>query len=153
MIRLFKHYVPHTVLLLGFLDFVLLLGVGEAGWLIRLWQIGGDADPDAARVPHLLTFTIVLQLAMVGVGVYGADALQSMRIAAARLVVAISLGVLLLASIFFFLPTLTFWRSNLIYAMLLAILALFVARILLGRTLGGEAFKRRILVLLSLIHI
>ena len=46
MIRLFKHYVPHTVLLLGLIDFVLLMAAGEAGWLLRLCQQIGDADPD-----------------------------------------------------------------------------------------------------------
>ena len=111
------HYVPHSVLMLGVIDFLLLLAAGEAGWLLRLWQIAGAADPDVQRLPHLLTFAIVLQLAMVGVGAYGVDALRSMRLAAARLVVAVSLGVLLLAFIFFMLPALTFWGSNLLYAM------------------------------------
>ena len=147
MIRLFKHYLPHSVLFLGALDFLLLVAAGEAGWLLRLWQLGLDADPEAARLPHLAIFAVVLQLAMVGVGCYGIDALRSLRIAAARLVVAVSLGVLLLALIFFLLPAVTFWRSNLFYAMLIAILALFVARIVFQQALGGDTFKRRILVL------
>ncbi|MDT9599174.1 TIGR03013 family XrtA/PEP-CTERM system glycosyltransferase [Sphingosinicella rhizophila] len=147
MVRLFKHYVPHTVLLLGLIDFVLLVLAGEAGWLLRLWQIKVDAAPDPARLPQLLTFAITLQLAMVGVGVYAADSLQSMRIATARLFVAVSLGVILLSLIFFFVPALTFWRSNLLYAMMLALAATFIVRIMIGRALGGEAFKRRVLVL------
>jgi sugar transferase (PEP-CTERM system associated) len=148
LIRLFKHYVPHSVLLLGAIDFLLLLAGGEAGWLLRLWQIGGHPDPaDADRLPHLLTFAIILQLAMVGVGVYWVDALRSMRIAAARLVVAVSLGVLLLAFVFFMLPAVTFWRSNLLYAMVLSLTLLYSARLAFGRALGSEAFKRRILVL------
>ena len=147
LIRLFKHYVPHTVLLLGLIDFAILMVAGEAGWILRLWQLVGDADPAIARLPHLLTFAVTLQLAMVGVGVYGVDSLQSMRVATARLVVAISLGVLLLAFVFFMLPAVTFWRSNLFYAMLFAMIGLFTARLLIGRALGGEAFKRRVLVL------
>jgi sugar transferase (PEP-CTERM system associated) len=147
LIRLFKHYVPHTVLLLGLIDFVLLLVAGEAGWLLRLWQLAGEADPSVSRLPHLFTFALVLQLAMVGVGVYGVDALQSMRIATARLVVSLGLGVVLLSLVFFLLPAVTFWRSNLFYATAFALFGLFAARVMLGRTLGGEAFKRRIMVL------
>ncbi|HEY0113570.1 MAG TPA: TIGR03013 family XrtA/PEP-CTERM system glycosyltransferase [Allosphingosinicella sp.] len=147
MIRLFKHYVPHSVLIIGAIDFVLLLAAGETGWLLRLWQIQRDADPDAARLPHLLTFAVTLQIAMVGVGAYGMDALRSMRIAVARLIAAISLGVLLLSLIFFLMPAVTFWRSNLFYAMLIALPALFAARLVFGRALGSESFKRRILVL------
>jgi sugar transferase (PEP-CTERM system associated) len=147
MVRLFKHYVPHAVLVLGFIDFVVLMLAGEAGWLLRLWQIEAQADPDAARLPHLLTFALTLQLAMVGVGVYGVDALRSMRMGTARLVVAISLGVLLLSLIFFLLPAVTFWRSNLLYAMIMALIALFFVRLVAGRVLGNEGFKRRVLVL------
>jgi sugar transferase (PEP-CTERM system associated) len=147
VIRLFKHYVPHSVLLLGLIDFALLMLAGEAGWLLRLWQIDAIPDPAVSRLPHLLTFAVILQLAMIGVGVYGADSLQSMRVATARLVVAVSLGVLLLSAIFFLLPAVTFWRSNLLYAMILTLIGLFGVRVLLGRALGGEAFKRRVLVL------
>ena len=147
VVRLFKHYVPHTVLWLGLIDFLLLIAAGEAGWLLRLWQIGAGADPYSSRLPHLLTFALTLQLAMVGVGVYGVDALRSLRIGAARLVVAVSLGVLLLSLIFFLLPAVTFWRSNLLYAMILALVALFALRVAAARALGGEAFKRRVLVL------
>jgi sugar transferase (PEP-CTERM system associated) len=146
MIRLFKHYVPHTILLLGLLDFVLLLVAGEAGWTLRLWQIGSDADP-VSRLPHLLIFALVIELSMVGVGVYGADALRSMRIAAARLVVAVSLGVILLSLVFFLLPAFTFWRSNLLYAMFFGMIGLFALRLAIGRLIGAEAFKRRVLVL------
>ena len=147
MVRLFKHYVPHMVLLLGLIDFALLMLAGEAGWLLRLWQIGDVPDPDVSRLPHLLTFAVTLELAMVGVGVYGADALRSMRIGTARLVVAISFGVLLLAFVFFLLPAVTFWRSNLLYAMMLALGGLFLVRLVAGRIVDDAAFKRRVLVL------
>jgi sugar transferase (PEP-CTERM system associated) len=147
LVRLFKHYVSPVVLWLGALDFALLLLAGEAGWALRTWQIGGDVVLDPARLPHLLTFAVTMQLAMVGVGAYGADSLRAMRLAAARLVVAISLGVLLLSLVFFLLPAVTFWRSNLLYAMLLAFLALFAARLGFDRLLGAEGFRRRILIL------
>jgi sugar transferase (PEP-CTERM system associated) len=143
----FKHYVPHAVLILGLIDFVLLLLAGEAGWRLRLWQIGAGGESVAARLPHLLTYAMTLQLAMVGVGVYGADALRSMRMGAARLVVAISLGVLLLSLIFFLLPAVTFWRSNLLYAMMFSLGALFLVRLITGQVIGAEAFRRRVLVL------
>ena len=147
MVRLFKHYVSHAVLWLGAIDFALLLLAGEAGWALRTWQIGGDVALDWARLPHLATFAATMQLAMVGVGSYGAEALRSMRLAAARLVVAISLGVLLLSLVFFLVPAITFWRSNLLYAMLFAFLAVFTARLVFERAIGAEGFKRRILIL------
>ena len=147
MIRLFKHYVPHRVLLLGLIDFLLLILAAEAGWLLRIWQIDGEIGLDVARLPLLLTFAVTNQLAMVGVGVYGADSVHSLRVSVPRLFVSVSLAVLLLALIFFLVPAISFWRSNLLYAMLLALAALCVVRLLFGRLLGGEMFKRRIVVL------
>ena len=147
MIRLFKHYVPHAVLLLGLLDFMLLMAAAEGGWILRARQIGMDVDHIATRIAPLLSFSIAIQTAMIAVGVYGPEALQSIRYALARLLVAISLGVLFLSVMHFLLPDITLWRSNSLYAMGLAIALLLAIRILLGSMLGGEAFKRRLVVL------
>ncbi|HEX7876903.1 MAG TPA: TIGR03013 family XrtA/PEP-CTERM system glycosyltransferase [Sphingobium sp.] len=147
MIRLFKHYVPHAVLLLGMLDLVLLLSAAEVGWILRARQIGMDVDPLMTRVGPLLSFAVAIQTAMIAVGVYGPEALQSIRFALARLLVAISLGVIFLSVMHFALPDLTLWRSNSLYAMGLAVALLLAVRLLLGSMLGGEAFKRRLVVL------
>ncbi|NIJ16173.1 TIGR03013 family XrtA/PEP-CTERM system glycosyltransferase [Sphingobium vermicomposti] len=147
MIRLFKHYVPHAVLLLGLLDFILLLCAAEAGWIIRARQIGMDVDHIATRIGPLLSFALAIQTGMIAVGVYGTEALQSIRFALARLLVAISLGVIFLSVMHFALPDLTLWRSNSLYAMSLSIALLLAVRLLLGSMLGGEAFKRRLVVL------
>ena len=147
MIRLFKHYVPYAVLLLGAIDFVLLLAAAEAGWSLRLWQVGGGLDPTAARLPNMLAFAVALQTAMVAVGVYGVQAIQSLRFAFARLLVAVMLGIILLSLLFFLFPPVSFWRSSLLYAMWIAFVGMALLRILLRDTLGGERFKRRVLVL------
>ena len=147
MIRLFKHYVPNAVLLLGLFDIVLLVVAAELGWTIRAGQIGMLVEPIATRIPQLTSFVLCMELAMIAVGVYGADALQSLRVATARLLVAVSLGTIFLSLVFFLLPQLTFWRSNLLYAMGFAAVMLIGLRILLGKTLGSQAFKRRVVVL------
>lgn len=147
MIRLFKHYVPNAVLLLGLLDVLVLILSAELGWVARAGQIGMAVEPVQSRVPQLLSFALSLELAMIAVGVYGPGALQSLRFATARLIVAVSLGVIFQSVIFFFVPELTFWRSNLLYAMGFALVGLVGLRILLGKTLGSQAFKRRIVVL------
>ncbi len=147
MIRLFKHYVPHAVLLLGFVDAVLLVAAAEIGWVVRAHQIGMHVDPIYTRLAQLLTFAAALQVSLVAVGAYGVASFLSLRFAAARLAVAISLGVIFLSLIFFLVPALTFWRSNLFYATIIAAILLVTVRALLGKTLGGEAFKRRIVIL------
>lgn len=147
MIRLFKHYVPNAVLLLGLLDLICLIAAAEFGWQFRLHQLDYDLQPIVTRIPQLLSFAAALSLAMVGVGAYSPKALTSMRFATARLIVAISLGGIFLAVIFFLVPSLTFWRSNLLYAIGAAFVLLFALRLLIGKTLGGQVFKRRVVVL------
>jgi sugar transferase (PEP-CTERM system associated) len=84
---------------------------------------------------------------LVAVGVFGPDALRSMRFAGARLLVGVSLAVLTFALIAFMLHGHTFWRSTLFFAMLLAIALLMANRLVVGGVLGASAFRRRVLVL------
>jgi sugar transferase (PEP-CTERM system associated) len=147
MIRLFKHYIPNAVLLLGLFDFVLLIAAGELGWITRAWQLGIAVGDIHERWVPLLIFAALVQTAMIAVGVYGSDALRSMRYAGARLLVAISLGIIALSAVYFMLPGHTLWRSNLFYAMFIAIALLLAVRFMLSGLLGTAPFRRRILVL------
>jgi sugar transferase (PEP-CTERM system associated) len=147
MFRLFKHYVPHAVVWLALLDFFALLGSAEAAWHLYAHQAGFDAGPLADRGLPLATFAVANSLAMMATGMYGNEGLRSMRFATARLLAAISLGVIFLSVLGFLLPTATLWRANSLYAMVLAIAALFVIRLVLTQSAGTDAFRRRILVL------
>ena len=104
MIRLFKHYVPYAVLFLALVDLCLLLAAAETAWVIRANQIGMHVDYIGNRIWPLFTFAASVQLAAMAVGVYSPEALQSLRFAIARLIVAVSLGVLFMAIMAFALP-------------------------------------------------
>jgi sugar transferase (PEP-CTERM system associated) len=145
--RLFKHYVPYAVLFLGIIDLCLLLFAAEAGWVIRAHQIDMAVDGIVNRIIPIGSFALSLQLSMVAVGFYGSEALQSTRFAMARLLVAISIGVMALSMFYFFVPGSTLWRSNLLYAMWIGFGLIIGIRAVLGKLLGGEALKRRVLVL------
>ena len=147
MFRLFKHYIPHAVMLLCLFDVGLLFAAGEIGWQLRANQIGIDPGDLSDRVLPMAGFASVVWIAMVSVGVYGAQALRSMQFAGTRLLVAVSLGIIALSVIEFFAPGQTFWRSTLLYAMGLAILFLVANRLLIGSLLGTSAFRRRVMVL------
>ncbi len=147
MIRLFKHYIPHAVLLLGLLDLGLLILASEAAWQLRAHQIGMDLGSIADRWIALIGTAGLIWLAMISVGVYGPNALRSLRFAGARVLVAISLGIIMLAVVDFIIPSDLFWRSTLLYSMGLAILVLVLDRLLLNSFLGSSAFRRRVLVL------
>ena len=147
MIRLFKHYIPHAVILLGLLDFALLMLAGELAWQLRASQIGMDPGRFGERWLAIAGSAAVVWTAMISVGVYGPYALRSLRFAGARLLVAISLGIIALALIDFILRGDVFWRSTLFFAMWLAIGLLVIDRLFLNSFLGSSAFRRRVMVL------
>ena len=135
------------MILLGLLDFALLMVASEMAWQLRASQIGMDPEPVAGRWFALVGSASVVWLAMISVGVYGPYALRSLRFAGARLLVAISLGVIALATIDWILPGEHFWRSTLLYAMGFSVLVLVADRLLLNSFLGSSAFRRRVMVL------
>jgi sugar transferase (PEP-CTERM system associated) len=106
-----------------------------------------DVEPLQLRIGPPISFAIALQVAMIAVGVYGPLALQNFRFAMLRLLTAVSIGVIGLALLNFVMPGVTLWRSNLLYAMPIAIMLLSVVRLALRRALIGDAFRRRVLVM------
>ena len=147
MIRLFKHYIPYAVIFLAVVDLFLLIAAAETAWVIRANQIGMTVDYIGNRFWPLSTFAASVQVAAMAVGVYSSEALQSLRFSIARLLVAVSLGVIFQSVMGFMMPGMTLWRSNSLYAMGLAFVYLAFSRALLGSLIGGEAFKRRVLIL------
>ncbi|PKP96065.1 MAG: sugar transferase [Alphaproteobacteria bacterium HGW-Alphaproteobacteria-13] len=147
MFRLFKHYVPRAVVWLALLEFLALLASAEGAWHLYAHHADFDPGPLSGRLLPLATFAVANSLAMMATGMYGAEALRSMRFATARLLAAVSLGVIFLSVVGFLFPTATLWRANSLYAMAMAIAALFLIRMVLTQTAGTDAFRRRILVL------
>ena len=143
MIRLFKHYIPHAVLLLGLLDLGLLVLASEAAWQWRAHQIGMNPGDFSGRGVALVGTALVIWLAMIAVGVYGPYALRSLRFAGARVLVAISLGIIALAVVDFLFPSDMFWRSTLLYTMGLAIVVLVADCLLLNSFLDSSAFREK----------
>ena len=67
MIRVFKHYIPHAVLLLGLFDLLLLVSAGMSSWRLRDGQIGMDPGilsdglwPNTGFAMMMLTAVIVV---------------------------------------------------------------------------------------------
>ncbi|WP_370034076.1 TIGR03013 family XrtA/PEP-CTERM system glycosyltransferase [Qipengyuania mesophila] len=147
MIRLFKHYISYNVVLLSLIDLILLALAGEAAWRLRVMQIDVGVGQISDRALEIGIFAGVIWLGMISVGTYGPLALRSIRFATARLLVAVSLGVLAISLMDFILPGSALWRSVLLYAMGIAIFVLVANRLVAGKLLGVEAFRRTVIVL------
>lgn len=138
MIRLFKHYIPHAVILVGVLDLLLLYLAGDLSWRLRAGQIGMDPGDIGDRFWQLAGYASVMLTAMIAVGVYGPEALRSMRYATARLLVAVSFSIIGLAFLDFIVGGGNFWRSTLAYAMIGSVFALVLSLLDKAEALGGS---------------
>lgn len=147
MIRLFKHYVPGALVVLGLIECALLFLSAELAWTIRAAQIGmGDAGL-SHRLPELICYTVVIYVVMLGVGLYHGDVYRSLRMSAIRMAVACSLGIVALSVVFFLFPDVALWRSISLYAVILSFVSVLVARGIFSRLVGWRRFRRRVLVL------
>lgn len=147
MVRLFKHYIPHAVLLLGLFDFILLVISAELAWQARGRQLGIIVEHRPNHAWELFGFAAVMLTAIISVGVYNSESLRSLRYAGTRLLVAISLGTIGLSFMDWLVNGAHFWRSTLAYAMGISIVLLMANRLIVGGILGAQAFRRRVLVL------
>ncbi len=147
MIRLFKHYVPRSILLMGLLEIVALFLSAEAAWQFRSFQIGSEASPLGLRLQHLLTYALTVSLTMSAVGLYQPDYFRSLRLTAPRMMVALGLSLVVLSVIFFLYPDVSLWRSILLYAAVLSFASVLLIRAALSRIIGLSRFRRRVLVL------
>ena len=147
MIRLFKHYIPTPVLILGLVESLLLFLSAELAYRTRAAQIDLDIAPLVTRLGELLTYTAILSLTMLAVGVYQADAYRSVRLAVTRLSAAFLIAFVAMSVVFFLFPDVKLWRSISLYAIVFSLLSIFVARSIFSRFVGWKRFRRRIAVI------
>jgi sugar transferase (PEP-CTERM system associated) len=147
VIRLFKHYVPTPLLVLGILDYLLLFASADAAWRVRSAQIGVDFQPLADRIPDLVTYTVAMGISMLAVGLYQADSQRSWRMTFTRLAVAFFIGLNLMSVIFFLVPAVALWRSIAFYAILFSLGSLLLARAIFGQIVSWDRFRRKVVVL------
>jgi len=145
--RFFNHHIRGAVVLLGALEASATALSAEAAWQIRLSQLQAVIDPVTSRIAELFTFSLIMALVMIAVGLYHSDCFRSLRTAAVRLTVALVIGLVALSVIFFLYPDVATWRSVFLYALVLTFVSVLTVRYLFIRVVGLKRFQRRVLVL------
>jgi sugar transferase (PEP-CTERM system associated) len=147
MIRLFKHYVPTSLLMLGLIEIAVLFISAELAWRVRLSLADIDIGLFADRAAELAIFTVLFYVVMLAVGLYQGGVYRSVRQSALRLAVAFTIAILTAAVVFYFFPNVKLWRSVLLPATLMAFVAVLTMRLIFSRLGGWHRMRRRVLVL------
>lgn len=147
MIRIFKHYVPTPLFLIGFVEFAILFLAIYLAWSLRLALIHVHSIGLVVISPGLLLFAAVNFLTMVALGLYQSDCYRSLRLSSVRLATALMTSNILLSFFFFAFPLFLIWRSVLLYASIFAFLMLMALRAILGAAWLWSRLRRRLIVL------
>ncbi len=105
MYRIFRHYVPKTLLILGFAEALILLVSIYLGITLRLVEPGafGDADAPGSTLELLASgplFALVMVATMITMGLYQRDLRDTPRGLLVRIGVSFALGLLVMAVIY-----------------------------------------------------
>jgi len=147
MIRVFRHYIPRSLLILGtveasilFSSVYLAVSVNLAGFNPTAKLLVGSMWPKAAL------YTALMMLLMCGVGLYQRGLRDDVRGLLFRVGVAFLAGIFAIALLLPLFPTLTIGRTALTLTLLISLVGVSLFRALTWGYADTSLFKRRVLV-------
>ncbi len=147
-IRLFKHHIPLPFLMLGAVEFVLLMASVYVGAYLRFFDAPATLQDDLGNLASkALPYASVMLSAIVAMGLYRSRTRHTGVETLIRLGVSFVLGGVGLALMFYVFPGLYFGRGVLALAVLSAFVSISIARLIFLRVVDENIFRRRLLVL------
>ena len=144
-VRIFKHYINLPILLLGLLEFALLVLSTYAG---VAWRFGIErvSQEHVVLLPRAVAYAAVIWASLTAVGLYHVRQMPTFLGVLLRMGIAFLLASVLLALLFYIVPTLFLGRGALGLSLIVAFLLIGASRLLFSRVVNEELFKRRVLV-------
>lgn len=147
MVRIFKHYVPHSFLMLGAIEVIILMSSIYLGALLRF---SGEDQPLQAvgpLLPKALIFALVMISVMTAVGLYKSNLRDGIAGMLLRIGISILLGLAAMSFVFYLFPALFLGRGAFGLTFAMALTGIVLTRIIFFKVVNQDAMKRRILVL------
>lgn len=149
MIRIFKHYMPISMLMLGMVEAAIVFLSMYTGTAIRFFD-NYPGFPDFGFVtyslPQALLFMVIIVCSMIAVGLYQREH-QPPAWHYARVGVGFAISLVIMTLIFYALPALSLERRIFAINFLTAVLGVLLARQVYFRLTHYNTAKRRVLVL------
>ncbi len=145
MLRIFRHYIPTSLIALALIEIVIFLGAVYLGAGIRL---GENISPGMAHIDsQALLFSSVMFISMTAMGLYKGLAREGLEGMILRMGLGMVMGLTVLSLFFYLFPYLSFGRGVFAWSFAIAVIGVSTTRVIFYRFLRYETFKRRILVL------
>jgi|TARA_R100000501_G_scaffold17911_1_gene34564 sugar transferase (PEP-CTERM system associated) len=147
VIRLFKHYLPRPLLILGLFEMVLVFAAAVLAWKVAWNLADADMPPMRDHLLESLIYTVTVYTMMLGFGAYQLSSFRSFRMTGARLSAAMLMSIVILSLLLLVAPTLDVWRSVLFFAVVFSFLFIVLTRILFLAIIGWRRFREPIIVI------
>jgi len=153
MIRVFRHYIPASLLVLGIVEALAFFAAMYGGIALRFSLTGQDLDAIAAKpnlvfpiYPKAVIYTLVMMGIMTALGLYQRD-LRSRDEHWIRIIAAFGLGLVAMFAVFYILPKAFLGRGAFVLTHALAFVGVCLARVVYFGMTRTSRVKRRVLVL------
>ena len=147
MVRLFKHYVPHSFLILGVIEVVILMSSIYLGASLRFASEDEPLKSVGPLLPKALVFALVMISVMTAVGLYKSNLRDGVAGMLLRIGISIVLGLAAMSFVFYLFPALFLGRGAFGLAFSVALSGIVLTRIIFFKVVNQDTMKRRILVL------
>ncbi|MDH5424056.1 MAG: TIGR03013 family PEP-CTERM/XrtA system glycosyltransferase [Gammaproteobacteria bacterium] len=148
MVRVFRHYIPSSIIWLIMIETILLYVSVYVGVELRF---SNSTEPNLAVEADLwikaLTFTLIMGGALTAMGLYQRSHISDFASMMIRLFIGFGLGFLLITLAFYVLPELFLGRGVIGFALMVAFFGIIVSRTFFQKVMSSEGFKSRILVI------
>ena len=156
MIRVLRHYLPVSLVVLGMVELLILCASMYVAVALRFWGLSVDEIMLLATIqsigpvfpiyPKALTYTLVMAIMMVAMGLYQRNSpRESWQYA--RLLASFIFGFAVVTIVFYAIPNLFLGRGVFGLTFVTAFCGILVARLLYNQLTGHMGMKRRVLVL------
>lgn len=147
MVRIFRHYIPGSLLFLGMVEHLFLIFTIYTALFFRWGDLDQLGYSLRSYLPQAITFATVFTLTMFSFGLYHKEHVRDLGTIFSRLLFSLAFGFVVLALLFYLYPTLAIWRSAMAIAIGVAVPGIMIIRWCYLHFADTETFKRRILVL------
>jgi len=147
MIRIFRHYIPKSLFLLGVVESFILLAAIWGGLSFRYIQAGLPVPIFLSNMMEIFSFVFVVYIVLLATGFYRQETCRDLKITTIRLSTGLALSFIVLSVILYMLPEISLWRSVILYALFFSFTGLWVSRYIFLHIVDQGRLKKKVLVL------
>ena len=129
MIRIFRHYMPKALLLLGFAEIVILLFAMYIGASVRFFDTSIiEVSEQQPVFPNAIVFVAVMIFVMTALGLYQRELKEGEWGYFPRLGVSFVVGLAIMSLLFYMMPSMSLGRGVVGFTFVFALIGLTAAR-------------------------